>query len=329
MDSGLWCRHFIDPIDGDKHTKNDQFVQSMKTIEGLQIFVRVAELSSFTQAAEQLALPKARVSTVVQQLEGQLGTRLLHRTTRKVQLTQDGQAFYERCKDLLADVDELQGMFQQGVQSLRGRLRVDMPTLIARDQVIPRLPEFLAAHPQLSIELSSTDRRVDVVREGFDCVLRVGELVDAGLVARPVGELQQINCASPAYLARHGTPETLDDLASHRLVHYVPTLGAKPRGWEYVHDGRTRSLAMPGALIVNSTEAYQAACVAGLGLVQAPAAGLASWVARGLLVEVMPQHRAPSLPVTLLYANRRNLPQRVQVFMAWLVQTLAPYLDAR
>lgn len=300
----------------------------MKTIESLQIFVRVAELSSFTQAAEQLALPKARVSTAVQLLEGQLGTRLLHRTTRKVQLTQDGQAFYERCKDLLDDMDELQGMFQQqGPQSLRGRLRVDMPTLIARDQIIPRLPEFLAAHPQLSVEFSSTDRRVDVVREGFDCVLRVGPLADSGLVARPVGQLRQINCASPGYLAQHGTPKTLDDLASHRLVHYVPTLGAKPSGWEYVHDGRVRTLAMPSVLTVNSTEAYQSACVAGLGLIQAPAAGLASLLARGLLVEVMPQHRAPSLPVSLLYANRRNLPQRVQVFMAWVAETLAPYLD--
>lgn len=299
----------------------------MKTIEGLQIFVRVAELSSFTQAAEQLALPKARVSTAVQQLEGQLGTRLLHRTTRKVQLTQDGQAFYERCKDLLADVDELQGMFQHGVQSLRGRLRVDMPTLIARDQIIPRLPEFLAAHPHLSFEFSSTDRRVDVVREGFDCVLRVGPLADSGLVARPVGQLRQINAASPGYLAQHGTLKTLDDLASHRLIHYVPTLGAKPGGWEYLQDGRERSLAMASVLTVNSTEAYQAACVAGLGLIQAPAAGLASLLARGLLVEVMPQHRAPSLPVSLLYANRRNLPQRVQVFMAWVAETLAPYLD--
>ena len=300
----------------------------MKTIEGLQIFVRVAELSSFTQAAEQLALPKARVSTAVQQLEGQLGTRLLHRTTRKVQLTQDGQAFYERCKDLLDDMDELQGMFQQqGPQSLRGRLRVDMPTLIARDQIIPRLPEFLAAHPHLSFEFSSTDRRVDVVREGFDCVLRVGPLADSGLVARPVGQLRQINCASPGYMAQHGTPKTLEDLASHRAIHYVPTLGAKPSGWEYVHEGRVRTLAMPSVLTVNSTEAYQSACVAGLGLIQAPAAGLASLLARGLLVEVMPQHRAPSLPVSLLYANRRNLPQRVQVFMAWVAETLAPYLD--
>jgi DNA-binding transcriptional LysR family regulator len=300
----------------------------MKTIEGLQIFTRVAELSSFTQAAERLGLPKARVSTVVQQLESELGTRLLHRTTRRVQLTQDGQAFYERCKDVLADMDELQAMFQHGVQSLRGRLRVDMPTLIARNQLIPRLPEFLAEHPQIDIELSSTDRRVDLVREGFDCVLRVGTLVDSGLVARPLGELRQINCASPAYLQQYGTPHTLDDLAAHRLVHYAPTLGAKPSGWEYQDQGRTRTVAMAGALTVNSTEAYQTACIAGLGLIQAPAAGLQSLIEQGLLVEVMPEHRAPSLPMSLLYANRRNLPKRVQVFMAWVAQALVPYLDA-
>ena len=300
---------------------------AMNRLDSLQMFVRVAELSSFTQAADSLGLPKARVSTAVQQLEGLLGTRLLHRTTRRVQMTQDGQAFYERCKDVLADVDELQAMFQQGQQTLRGRLRVDMPTLMAKDQVIPRLPEFLAAHPKLDIELSSTDRRVDLVREGFDCVLRVGALVDSGLVARPLGQMRQINCASPAYLKRHGTPKTLSDLSTHRLIHYVPTLGGKSSGWEYPHEGRNRSLAMSGVLTVNSTEAYRAACLAGLGLIQVPAAGVASLIDEGFLVEVMPQHCAPSLPVSLMYANRRNLPQRVQVFMAWLAQILSSYLD--
>ena len=299
----------------------------MNRLDALQMFVRVAELGSFTQAAEQLGLPKARVSMAVRQLEGVLGTRLLHRTTRRVQATQDGQAFYERCKDVLADIDEMQSMFQQGVQSLRGRLRVDMPTLIARDQVIPRLPEFLTAHPQLEIELSSTDRRVDLVREGFDCVLRIGALAESGLVARPLGQLRQINCASPAYLERHGRPRTLADLAAHRLIHYVPTLGGRPAGWEYVDEGRTRSVAMAGTVTVNGTEAYRAACLAGLGLIQAPAAGLAPLLEQGLLVEVMRNFRPAALPVSLVYANRRNLPQRVQVFMAWVARTLAPYLD--
>lgn len=295
--------------------------------ELLQIYTRVAELVSFTQAADSLGLPKASVSQAVQQLEAMLGTRLLLRTTRRVKITQDGQLFYERCKDLLADVDELQSMFQQGAQALRGRLRVDMPSGIARQQVLPRLDEFLAAHPQLEVELSSTDRRVDLVREGFDCVLRVGQLEDSALVARPLGKLVQLNCASPAYLAAHGTPRTLADLANHRLVHYVPTLGAKPVGWEYVQEGQTLRLPMAGAFTVNDTGAYAAACVAGVGLIQAPAIGMRPLIAQGLLVEVLPEWRAPAMPISLLYAHRRHLPRRVQVFMNWLAELLAPELE--
>lgn len=294
----------------------------LERLDTLRIFTRVAELASFTQAADQLGLPKARVSTSVSQLEKQLGTRLLHRTTRRVQMTQDGQAFYERCKDLLADMDELQAMFQQGEQSLRGRLRVDMSTGLARDVVIPNLPRFLDAHPVLELELSSTDRRVDLVREGFDCVIRVGPLGDSGLIARPIGVYRQINCASPAYLRRHGTPRTLEQLASHRMVHFVGTLGAKPLGFEVAEAGGVRCIATGGALTVNNAEAYEAACLAGLGIIQAPGVGLRRLVERGLLREILPKHRAPDLPVNIVYANRRQLPQRVQVFMAWVAQLL-------
>ncbi|WP_288012703.1 LysR family transcriptional regulator, partial [Diaphorobacter sp.] len=173
----------------------------MSPFDRMHIFVRVAELASFTQAAEALGIPKASASTAVQQLETQLGTRLLHRTTRRVQLTQDGQAYYERCKDLLADVDELQSMFQHpDGAGLKGRVRIDMSTGMARNVVVPRLPELLARHPGLEVELSSTERRVDVVREGFDCVLRTGAVVDSSLVARPLGLARLVNCASPAYL---------------------------------------------------------------------------------------------------------------------------------
>jgi DNA-binding transcriptional LysR family regulator len=296
--------------------------------ELLQIYARVAELASFTQAADSLGLPKASVSQAVQQLETRLGTRLLLRTTRRVQTTPDGQLFYERCKDVLADVDELQSMFQQGGHALRGRLRVDMPSGVARQQVLPRLGEFLAAHPLLDLELSSTDRRVDLVREGFDCVLRVGPLDDSALVARRVGELVQLNCASPAYLAAQGTPRSLEDLAQHKLVHYVPTLGAKSVGWEYVQEGQTKRLPMAGALAVNDTGAYAAACVAGLGLIQAPALGMRPLMAQGLLVEVLPEWRAPAMPMTLLYAHRRQVPRRVQVFMNWLADLLAAEIVA-
>ncbi|MGR2660895.1 LysR family transcriptional regulator [Chromobacterium haemolyticum] len=298
----------------------------MNKLEAMQIFVRVAELSSFTQAADSLGLPKASISVAVKQTEAWLGARLLHRTTRKVQMTQDGQAFYERCKDVLAEMDELQGMFQRGEEALSGRLRVDMPSGVARYQVLPRLDEFLQRHPRLELELSSTDRKVDIVREGFDCVLRVGELSDSSLVARPLGRFRQLNCASPAYLARHGTPAGLEDLARHRLVHYVSTLGARPAGWEWRDESGSHWLAMSGSVIVNNADAYQAACLAGLGLIQAPESGVRHLLDRGELVEVLPEYRAAPMPVTLLYAHRRNLPRRARVFMDWLAEALAPHL---
>ncbi len=298
----------------------------MKLVDAMHVFVRVAELASFTAAADSLGLPKASASTAVQQLESRLGVQLLHRTTRRVQMTHDGRQFYERCKDMLADLDELQTMFQDQPQALSGRLRVDMPSMMARHVVIPKLPEFLQAHPQLALELSSTDRRVDVVREGFDCVLRVGTLVDSSLVARPLGAFRILNCASPAYLQRCGTPQHLDDLAAHRLIHYVANFGSKSDGFEYRDDrdatGEYRTLPMPGALIVNNTEAYQAACLAGLGLIQAPAPGVRALIASGALVEVLPQLSAEPMPLSLLYPQRRHLSQRVRVFMDWIADTI-------
>lgn len=291
----------------------------MQTLDSMQIFLRVAELGSFTQAAQTMGLPKASVSTAVQRLEASLGTRLLQRTTRRVELTQDGRAYYERCKDLLADVDELQSMFQSGRSELRGRLRVDMPQGVARQIVIPQLPDFLRAHPHLEIEVSSTDRRVDLIREGFDCVLRVGTLTDSSLIARPLGALRMSNCASPAYLAEHGTPTTLADLERHALVHYLPVLGAKPSGFEYVDEhGETRFVPMAGRVSVNNSDAYTAACLAGLGVIQSPAGPMRRYIEQGLLVEVLPQWRARPMPVSLLYANRRHLPKRLQMFMEWL-----------
>ena len=305
----------------------------MNQLETMQIFVRVADLASFTQAAQSMGLPKASASTAVRQLETLLGTRLLHRTTRKVQLTQDGRVFYERCKDLLADFDEVQTLFRSDPAKLRGRLRVDMPLVVARDVVLPKLPEFLRAHPDLEVELSSTDRRVDLVREGFDCVLRVGTLSDSSLIARPLGHYRLINCASPDYLARYGTPSTLADLTNHRLVHYVPTLGARSTGFEYLDasdpasPARVCSLPMAGALTVNNSLSYTAAALAGQGIIQTPEMAVRAHLASGELVEILSDYRPPPLPVALIYPNRRQLPRRVQVFMTWFEALLQDRLD--
>lgn len=295
----------------------------MNPLDRMQIFARVAQLNSFTQAAQVLGIPKASASLAVQQLEAQLGTRLLHRTTRRVQLTQDGQAFYERCRDVLDDVDELQAMFhQQPGSALRGRVRIDMSTGVARYMVLPQLPALLEQHPQLEVEVSSTDRRVDLVREGFDCVIRIGAVAEAGLVARPLGMVRVATCASPAYLARRGTPQTLDDLAHHELVHYVSTLGTRSQGFEVQDGDSVRFIPMAGRITVNSAEAYLGACLAGLGLIQVPLLGAQELVEQGLLVPVLEHHPPPAMPVNLLYAHRRHLPQRVRAVMDWLTSVV-------
>jgi DNA-binding transcriptional LysR family regulator len=293
----------------------------------MHVFAQVAELGSFTRAAEQLDLPRGSISTAIAQLEAHLGTRLLHRTTRRVQLTQDGMACLERCRDLLADLDEWQTMFQaQGNAPLRGRVRIDMSTGLARLAVLPRLPELLEQHPLLEIEFSSTERRVDLVREGFDCVVRAGDIGDANLIARPLGTMRQINCASPAYLARYGTPHTLEDLAAHRLVHYAAVLGARPAGFQYVEEGQDKTLPMNGTLTVNNVATYNVACRCGLGIIQVPVVGVQEWLARGELVEILPQYAARPLALNLVYAHRRHLPLRVRVVMDWLADVVTAHL---
>ena len=300
----------------------------MSFLDHMLVFSRVAELSSFTQAADSLGLPKASASNAVQQLENRLGVRLLHRTTRKVVLTHDGQAFYERCKDALSDMDELQTMFQlQTPNALKGRVRLDMSTVVARQAVLPRLPELLQQHPQLQVEISSTERRVDLVREGFDCVVRAGKVTEPGLIARPVGALRMANCVSPGYAARCGLPQSIDDLARHTLVHYAATLGVKTTGFEYLEQGAEVALPMQGAITVNNAEAYQAACLAGLGLIQVPFVGVRELIDQGRLLEVLPRWPAPPMPLSLVYANRRNLSTRVRYVMDWLHGVLVDYLQ--
>jgi len=290
----------------------------MDRIQQMQIFQRVAQLGSFIRTAEQLGLPKTSVSEAVQQLETQLNVRLLNRTTRRVELTQDGNNYYQRCVELLADFDDLQQLFQQQPEQLKGVLRIDMPTNLAREAVIPALPEFLAQHPQLHIQLSSTDRRVDLIAEGFDAVIRIGQLTSSSLIARPLALLPQVNCVSPAYLQKFGMPETLDDLNSHNLVFYSQQLAGKPDGFEYRQDGKIRFLPMSGAITVNNAEAYTAACLAGLGIIQLPEVAVRQLVLQGKLVQVLPEYQAAAMPISVLYAHRRQLSRRLKVFIDWL-----------
>ncbi|MBT2374046.1 LysR family transcriptional regulator [Pseudomonas fluorescens] len=300
----------------------------MNKLELLRTFVRVTELSSFTQAGESLGLPRSTVSEHVQALEALLGARLLQRTTRRVQATQDGRVLYERSKDLLSHMEELEGLFRQDEAQLSGRIRVDMLNAMARMVIVPRLPEFMARHPLIDLEISSSDRQVDLLAEGFDCVLRVGAQPDQSVVARVLCSMPMINCASPAYLQRYGVPKTLADLADHQLVHYVRPLGSRSSGFEYQQGNKVQRIDMAGRVTVNSTDAYQAACLAGFGLIQVPLLGIRELLASGELVAVLPEYPAPSMDVSLLYAGQRHLPLRVRVFMDWLTTTLQSALTA-
>ncbi|GHB17580.1 LysR family transcriptional regulator [Salinicola rhizosphaerae] len=301
----------------------------MKNLDALVIFSRVAEMTSFTRAAENLGIQKGRVSTVIRELEREVGVTLLNRTTRRVQLTDEGADFYTRARDLLADMQELESMFADRAGRLSGRLRVDMPTELAKNVVIPALPALMAAHPEFSLELSSTDRRVDLVEEGLDCVIRLGPIVNETLVARPLGKLRMINAASPGYLARHGVPVTLADLHAqdHRMIHYTQRLGARPNGWEYPRGEGYATLALPSAIQVNSVQTYHAAGLAGIGLIQAGYSSLAHHIDTGALVEILPDLRPEPLAASLVVAHRRNLSQRVRAFIDWLETVLAPYFD--
>lgn len=296
----------------------------MNKLELLRTFVRVTELSSFTQASEALGLPRSTVSEQVQALEELLGTRLLLRTTRKVQATPDGAVLYERSKDMLAQMDELEGLFRSD-STLSGRLRVDMPTAVAHNIVLPRLGEFLAEHPGIDLEISSTDRRVDLVREGFDCVLRVGDLPDTSLVARNLGDLSMVNCVGAGYAREYGVPKTLDDLQHHRLIHYVTAFGANTAYFEYQDEGKTRTLSMPRSVTVNNVQAYEAACLGNLGIVQSPRMGMRKHLVSGNLVEILADYRPLPMKISLLYAHRRHLPERCRVFMDWLQSLYAEH----
>jgi len=299
----------------------------MDRIDLLQVFVRVAETGSFTRAADRLGLPRASVSTAVQQLETRLGSRLLHRTTRRVGLTPDGEGMLERARALVADMEDMEQQFLPARGQVSGRLKVDVPSRIARRLIAPALPDFFALHPAIELELGSSDRAVDLVLEGIDCALRVGPLANSSLVARPLGHFTLINCASPAYLEHHGTPRTPADLPEHVAVNYASPTSGRAAPWEWLRDGETSTLRMRSQVAANNAETYIACALAGLGLIQIPAYDVREHLASGELVEVLPDARAEPLPVQLVYPHRRNLSRRMQAFVGWLETVLADALD--
>ncbi len=292
----------------------------MDRFQAMQAFTRIVELGAFGKAADSLELPRASVTQAIQQLEAHLGVQLLQRTTRQVSLILDGQAYYERCVRLLADLEEAESCFPRVLNNPRGRLRVDLPGALGRMRVIPFLPEFCERYPELELQLSSNDRLVDLLREGADCVLRVGELHDSSLVGRHLADLPQVTCASAAYLERHGHPRQLAELGGHLAVNYQSPSSGRTFDFEFSVDGRLRTLPMRSRVSVNNADAYVAACRAGLGLIQAPHYHVAAGLADGSLRQVLGEWLPPSLPLHAVYPSQRQLSPRVRVFVDWLVE---------
>lgn len=289
----------------------------MDRIESLRIFSRVVQCGSFSKAASTLQIPRSSVSMAIQELEARVGTRLLARTTRRVAPTQEGIVFYERCERLVGDYEEVEGLFRQSSSLPTGRLSVNVPGRMGRLIFAPALPDFLSHYPKIELEMGVTDRAVDLVHEGIDCAVRVGPLSDSSLVARKIADITLCNCASPAYLRRHGTPVTIDDLDRHLAVGYASPTSGRIEDWEWVAGGEVKSRAMPARVTVNNAEAYIACCLAGLGLIQIPLYDVQHHLAAGELVEVMPDLRAAPMPVHILYPHRRHLSRRLQVFVDW------------
>lgn len=299
----------------------------MDRIDLFRVFARVVECSSFTRAADTLGLPRSSVSAAILELEGRVGARLLHRTTRRVSPTLDGTAFYERCLRVIGDVEETENLFRQTSSKPSGRLKIDVPGRIGRLIIAPALPAFLDDYPDIDVDLGVTDRSVDLVEERVDCVLRVGPLSDSGLIARPLGMLELINVAAPTYLDRHGVPRSPDDLDSHLAVNYASPSTGRLEDWEWQEDGMPRSRPVRGRVTVNSAEAYISACLAGLGLIQIPAYDVRQHLRSGELVEIMPGFRAEPMPMTLLYPHRQHISRRMQVFVDWLEKLLMQHIE--
>ena len=206
----------------------------MDRFNAMRVFTRIVELGGFAKAADSLQLPRASVTILIKQLEAHLGVQLLQRTTRHVSPTLDGAAYYQRCVQLLTDLEETEAVFSTQRQNPRGTLSIDMPSGIGSLIVIPALPTFTALYPQIELEIGLNDRPVDLIREGVDCVLRGGPALDESLVARPLAMMEQLTLASPAYLARMGTPLCLEQLAGHQMVEYVSSASGKRFGLEFL-----------------------------------------------------------------------------------------------
>jgi LysR family transcriptional regulator for bpeEF and oprC len=301
----------------------------MNKLQAMEVFVQVVDAGGFTRAAENMQLPKATVSTLVQSLEAALSVKLLHRTTRQVSVTADGAAYYERCLRILSDVREAEESLSRTRLSPSGRLRVDAPTGLASDILIPALPDFFERYPDILLEMGCSDRPVDLIEEGVDCAVRGGTLDDSSLIARRVAIMHFVTCASPSYLAKYGHPAHPSELQRHRCVNYFSARTGKIYDWDFSRDGERIQVPLPGHIAVNDTNAYVAAGLAGLGIVQMTNFMFEPLIQQGRLEIVLPEWTSDPLPVHVVYPQNRHLSAKVRVFVEWVAELFSNHPGMR
>jgi DNA-binding transcriptional LysR family regulator len=293
----------------------------MDRLDAMAAFVKVAEAGSLSGAARGLGCSLASVSRQLAALEARLGGRLLHRTTRRLALTEAGREFYERAKRILGEVEEAERALSDSAATPSGRLRLSAPSLIGRLHVAPLLPEFLAQHARVSVDLTLLDRPVDPVEEGVDLALRIGPLDEGGALARRLGSVHLVICAAPSYLARRGMPLLPQELADHDCLVFAAPDGAE---WHFAEGGRKLGLRVPARLSANALDPLVAAALGGAGVVRAPCWQLAEHIRAGQLVRLLAPYERPAAPIHALFPSGRPLPAKVRAFVDFLAARWAP-----
>ena len=297
----------------------------MDKLQAMAAFVRVVEARSFTKAAQSLALPRSSVTTMIKNLEAHLGTPLLHRSTRSLSLTDAGARYLQACQAILANIADAENDVTAAIQAPRGRVRVDMPGVVGRAIVVPRLVEFEARYPDVEVVLGLSDRPADLIYEGIDCAIRSGELADSTLVARSLGHLVWVTCASPQYLGRFGEPKSVEALSAHRVVNYLSNATGRPLDWRFRVDGENVSMALPSRYSVNETEAYLHCGLESLGLIQLSALAASPYLRSGRLREVLADARCEPVQLSIVYPQARAT-AAVKAFVQWVLEISRPVL---
>ena len=302
----------------------------MNKFQAMEVFVQVVDSGGFTRTAENMKIPKATVSTLIQSLEASLSVKLLNRTTRHVSVTAEGAAYYERCTRILSDVRDAEDCLGQTRVSPSGRLRIDAPTGLAIELIIPALPDFMERYPDIQVELGCSDRQVDLVEEGVDCAIRGGrKLADSSLIARRVGTMHYATCASPDYLKRHGQPMHPNDLVHHRCVNYYSARTGKMFDWYFKRDGEKIQVSLSSHIALSDSYAYTAAGVAGLGIVQMADFLLAPMLKDGRVVSILDDWTNEPLPIHVVYPQNRHLSAKVRVFVDWVAELFSNHSTLR